>query len=193
MANYDGLTRNTWPGTWSPTGNHPIVLDTEVRGALRFISGEVGDRLTDIPGQRLQEGMLVYVKTGYDSVVGEEYYKYSLLEGQSRNASTGEMPNAAENWSRTFVASVSASSVSSTPSGSVSATNVQDAINELANQQFSQANAPTGPNIEEGALWYQTTTENLYVYREVSQNVFNWLPLIIGSDDNSDTLDGGLY
>lgn len=193
MANYDGLTRNTWPGTWSPTGNHPIVLDTEVRGALRFISGEVGDRLTDIPGQRLQEGMLVYVKTGYDSVVGGEYYKYSLLEGESRNASTGEMPNAAGNWTRTFVASVDAANVTVSPSGSITATDVQGAIVELANQQFSQENAPTGPNIEEGALWYQTTTENLYVYREVSQNVFNWLPLIIGSDDNSDTLDGGLY
>ena len=38
MAVYDGLTRNTWPGTWSPSSTHPIVLDTEVRGSLRFVS-----------------------------------------------------------------------------------------------------------------------------------------------------------
>ena len=99
MAVYDGLTRNQWPGTWSPSSDHPIVLDTEIRGALRFTSGEVGDKLEDITGQRLQEGMLVYLKTGYDSFAGDTYYKYSLLSGESRNIATGEMPNATGNWS----------------------------------------------------------------------------------------------
>ena len=99
MAVYDGLTRNQWPGTWSPSSDHPIVLDTEIRGALRFTSGEVGDKLEDITGQRLQEGMLVYLKTGYDSFAGDTYYKYSLLGSESRNIATGEMPNATGNWS----------------------------------------------------------------------------------------------
>ena len=99
MPNYDGLTRNTWSGTWSPTGDHPIVLDTEIRGSLRYVSGDTGDQLTDITGQRLQEGMLVYVKNTYGSVTGDKYYTYSLLSGESRNLSTGDMPNAAGNWS----------------------------------------------------------------------------------------------
>ena len=99
MAVYDGLTRNQWPGTWSPSSNHPIVLDTEIRGALRFASGGAGDTLTDITGQRLQEGMLVYLKTGYGSFTSNTYYKYSLLVGESRNAATGAMPNAVGNWS----------------------------------------------------------------------------------------------
>lgn len=99
MPNYEGLTRNTWTGTWSPTGDHPIVLDTEIRGSLRFVSGDASDQLTDITGQRLQEGMLVYVKNTYGSVTGDKYYSYSLLSGESRNASTGDMPNAAGNWS----------------------------------------------------------------------------------------------
>ena len=30
-SNYDGLTRNVWPGTWSTGTNSPIVLDTEGR------------------------------------------------------------------------------------------------------------------------------------------------------------------
>ena len=98
MANYDGLTRNAWTGTWSPSGDHPIVLDTEIRGGLRHISGDSGDQLTDISGQRLQEGMLVYVKNTYGSVTGNKFYQYSLLTGESRNTSTGEMPNAAGNW-----------------------------------------------------------------------------------------------
>ena len=99
MPNYEGLTRNTWTGTWSPTGDHPIVLDTEIRGSLRFVSGDASDQLTDITGQRLQEGMLVYVKNTYGSVTGDKYYSYSLLSGESRNPSTGDMPNAAGNWS----------------------------------------------------------------------------------------------
>lgn len=102
MANYDGLTRNQWPGTWSPSSNHPIVLDTELRGSLRYASGDSGDRLSDITGQRLQDGMLVYIKNEYTengiTYQGGEYYKYSVLSGQSRNASTGELPNASANW-----------------------------------------------------------------------------------------------
>ena len=109
MANYDGLTRNAWTGTWSPSGDHPIVLDTEIRGGLRHISGDSGDQLTDISGQRLQEGMLVYVKNTYGSVTGDTFYQYSLLSGESRDTSTGEMPNAAGNWTEvTFGGSISA-------------------------------------------------------------------------------------
>lgn len=101
-TNYDGLTINKWPGTWSPTGDHPIVLDREIRGGLRFVSGDQGDRLTDIPGQRLQEGMIAYLKTGYtDNGVefkSNTYYQFNLLEGQTRNTSTGSLPNSVSNW-----------------------------------------------------------------------------------------------
>lgn len=101
-SDYSGLTRNLWTGTFSPTASHPIVLDTELRGSLRTVSGSVGDRLTDITGQRLEEGMLVYLKTGYTAGatvrVGGLYYKYSLLLGEIRNTSTGSMPNAEANW-----------------------------------------------------------------------------------------------
>jgi hypothetical protein len=101
-TNYDGLTKNSWPGTWSPSSNAPIALDTELRGTLQSISGETGDRLTDIYGQRLTEGMMVYLKTGYSAGgkirSGDTYYKYKLLNGESRNASTGSMPNSDSNW-----------------------------------------------------------------------------------------------
>ena len=67
--------------------HHPIVLDTEIRGGLRFVSGEEGDRLEDISGQRLQEGMLVYLKTGYEygGFQGDKYYKY-LFARRRRSA-----------------------------------------------------------------------------------------------------------
>lgn len=102
-TNYDGLTVNKWPGTWSPSGDQPIVLDQEIRGGLRFVSGDVGDRLTNITGQRLQEGMLAYLKNGYtESGVTFEsgkYYQYRSLEGESRDPATGVLPNSVANWS----------------------------------------------------------------------------------------------
>ena len=102
-TNYDGLTRNVWPGTWSTGTNSPIVLDTEVRGTLQSISGDSGDRLTDIPGARIQEGMLVYVKNGYTSgsttYTADKYYTYKLQGSEVRSNVTGAVPNADANWS----------------------------------------------------------------------------------------------
>lgn len=102
-SNYDGLTRNVWPGTWSTGTNSPIALDTELRGTLQSITGDSGDRLTNIPGARIQEGMLVYVKTGYTAGgytrAGDTYYTYKLGGGESRSAITGAVPNAEGNWS----------------------------------------------------------------------------------------------
>lgn len=102
-SNYDGLTRNVWPGTWSTGTNSPIVLDTEVRGTLHSITGDLNDRLTDIPGARIQEGMLVYVKNTYTSgsttYTGDNYFTYKLQGGQGRDPTTGAVPNADANWS----------------------------------------------------------------------------------------------
>jgi hypothetical protein len=57
--------------------------------------------------------------------------------------------------------------------------------------RFSRSdNAPT-TSLQEGDVWYETDTETLYFYREISQNVFNWIPISTGTD--SDTLDGGNY
>jgi hypothetical protein len=103
-TNYDGLTRNVWPGTWSTGTNAPIALDTELRGTLQSISGDSGDRLTDIPGARIQEGMLVYLKTGYIAGAvtrdSDTYYTYKLQGGESRSAITGAVPNAEANWTQ---------------------------------------------------------------------------------------------
>ena len=90
------------------------------------------------------------------------------------------------------IQSIDAENITNTPTGSITATNLEEAINQLANQQFTQATAPTGVNVGEGDIWYETDTENLYIYREVSPGVFDWRPIIIGST-NSDSLDGGLY
>src|SRR6056300_1074794 len=99
---YDGLTLNSWPGTWVPSGDHPIVLDSHVRGGLRYISGQENDRLKDIPGEKVQPGMLVYIENGYteDGEVYEPgtFYQYSAVAGENRNANNGRRPNAKANW-----------------------------------------------------------------------------------------------
>ena len=75
MSNYNGLTRNQWPGTWSPSSSHPIVLDGEIRGGLRYVSGVDSDTVTNITGQRLQDGMLVYVKNAHGTFEGDKCRK----------------------------------------------------------------------------------------------------------------------
>jgi hypothetical protein len=137
-TDYSGLTRNVWPGTWSTGSNSPIALDTELRGTLQSISGDSGDRLTDIPGARLTEGMLVYVKTGYTAGLvtrtGDSYYKYKLQAGESRSSVTGAMPNAEANWEVATFGSGGAGSDGATgatgamgATGSMGATGVQGA------------------------------------------------------------------
>lgn len=100
MPNYDGLARNAWPGTWSTNGTHPIVLDVEQRGGLRLVSGSGTDTLVNVASGMLQDGMLAYVASGYHADVSAgKYYKYSVLEGESRDSSTGFLPNNSGNWS----------------------------------------------------------------------------------------------
>jgi hypothetical protein len=96
MANYDGLSRNEWPSTWSPSADHPIVLDTEARGGLRYVSGDSGDQFSDITGQRLQDGMLVYLRDSYGDFEGGRYYQYNTTA--TRNVNDGTLPNTDSNW-----------------------------------------------------------------------------------------------
>ena len=87
---------------------------------------------------------------------------------------------------------VIAENVPVTPSGVVTATNLQDALEELANQIFKSDEAPVSGNLEPGDIWYETDTESLYYYREVSPSVFAWVPISTGTG-TSDILDGGAY
>ena len=91
-VNYDGLTRNEWPGTWSPSGNHPISINNEGRGGVQSVAGTTGDELTDIPGQRLDEGMLVWDATA------ELFYQYRIQSGDAARDASGRLPNATANW-----------------------------------------------------------------------------------------------
>lgn len=87
-----------------------------------------------------------------------------------------------------------ASGVSFNPYGTVTATNLQAAVEQLADQDFRTTETPTGPNIEEGDTWYDIDDNQLKVYRETSSGVFEWVPIIVGNiSPDSDTLDAGAF
>ena len=101
-----GLPGINFANTLISDGEHPLVLDGDLRGTLQYITGDDSDQLLDILGSRLQEGMLVYIKRTYDELDGttrtaETYYQYKLQSGDSEarvEAAGGTLPNAIGNW-----------------------------------------------------------------------------------------------
>ena len=78
----------------------------------------------------------------------------------------------------------------------ITADNVRDAIQQLADQQFRGTTAPSSStaNLEEGDLFYDTDDNQIKVYRETSSGVFEFVPIIVGdASGDSDTLDAGAF
>ena len=87
-----------------------------------------------------------------------------------------------------------ASGISNVAYGSITATNVQEALEQLADQSFRQAAAPTGATVSEGDTWYDTDDDEFKVYRETSTGVFQWVPIMLGAaGGDSDIVDGGAF
>ena len=59
---------------------------------------------------------------------------------------------------------------------------------------FRQSSTPSGSNLAEGDLWYNTSSEELFVYRQVSGG-YEWHTIASagGSSPTSFTLDGGSF
>jgi len=87
-----------------------------------------------------------------------------------------------------------AESVTYTQTGSLPGGNLQDALGDLADQFFRQASTPSGDNLAEGDLCYNTSSDELFVYRQVSGG-FEWHTIASagGSSPTSFTLDGGSF
>ena len=97
------------------------------------------------------------------------------------------------------VAGGSAGDISFTPVGTITATNIQDALHQIADQQFVQTTAPlvSDSNLDEGDLWYNTTDNKLMVYRNTT-----WEEVVVAAQlsESSDTaeysdvtLNGGYF
>jgi len=90
------------------------------------------------------------------------------------------------------VPALGSSGISVTPYSTITATDLQGALEQLADEKFIQTTTPSS-NIDGGDFWYNTDTETLYVYREIN-GVFNWVPVITGdSGADSNTIDAGSY
>jgi len=88
----------------------------------------------------------------------------------------------------------SAGDISYLQTGSLPGGNIQEALSDLADQFFRQASTPSGDNLAEGDLWYNTSSDELFVYRQVSGG-FEWHTIASagGSSPTSFTLDGGSF
>ena len=77
-----------------------------------------------------------------------------------------------------------------------SASTVEQALLQLADQFFVQTTAPTAgtTNLAEGDFFYDTDDNQLKIYRETSVGSFNWVPVMIGNTSAaSDTIDAGSF
>ena len=88
----------------------------------------------------------------------------------------------------------SAGDIVYTQTGSLPGGNMQDALADLADQFYRQSSTPSGSNLGEGDLWYNTSTEELFVYRQVSGG-YEWHTIASagGSSPTSFTLEGGSF
>ena len=88
----------------------------------------------------------------------------------------------------------SAGDIVYTQTGTLPGGNVQEALADLADQFFRQSSTPSGDNLAEGDLWYNTATDELLVYRQVSGGFeFHVIASAGGSSPTAFTLDGGSF
>jgi len=83
-------------------------------------------------------------------------------------------------------------SMSVTPYKTITKTNVQQALEELADQNFRGSTTPTGSTLEVGDTWYDTANNIFYVYRTVG-GITDWYPLLNTDVGEEDNLDGGAF
>ena len=87
-----------------------------------------------------------------------------------------------------------AANISITPYNTITSSNLQTALQQLADQNFRGASAPTGSTLDEGDIWYDTDDDQLKVYRETSNGNFACVPIMVGNiSPDSDTIDAGAY
>ena len=94
------------------------------------------------------------------------------------------------------ISTANAAALAVTPHGTITATNVQDALQQLADQNFRGTTAPTAgtTNLEEGDFFYDTDDDQLKVYRETSTGTFEFVPIMVGNiSPDSDTVDAGAF
>ena len=126
--------------------------------------------------------------------VTEEVTKVAVSSSNGISVSMGEQFTNVHVNNFAIPVAQSAAAIDFSPYGSLTATNVSEALQQLADQNFRGPSVPTGPTVGEGDIWYDTDDDELKVYRETSTGVFQWVPIIVGAaGSDSDTLDAGAF
>tara|TARA_Y100000385_G_scaffold147358_1_gene152941 strand:+ start:3728 stop:4069 length:342 start_codon:yes stop_codon:yes gene_type:complete len=91
-------------------------------------------------------------------------------------------------------ASFTASGLEFTPHATITGTNIQAALEQLADQFFRGNDVPSASttNLAEGDFFYDLNDNQLKVYRETSNNVFQFVPLAQATGD-METVDAGSF
>ena len=90
----------------------------------------------------------------------------------------------------TSLGSQEASAINYSPTGRMAATTVQGALDEIAGDFFVQDCTPSGSQLNEGDLWYDTDDDELKVYRGTT---WQTLAGAGGTAETMLTLDGGSF
>ena len=90
----------------------------------------------------------------------------------------------------TQISATVATAIIYSPTGRMESTNVQTALDEIAGDFFVQDGTPSGSQLNEGDLWYDTDDDELKVYRGTT-----WQTLAGAGGDAETmlTLDGGSF
>ena len=83
-----------------------------------------------------------------------------------------------------------AAGIGFSPYGTVASTNVQSALQEIADQFSIQTSAPGTPN--EGDLFYDTDDDRLQVYADADGSR-KWVTILSAAADDMQRLDGGSF
>lgn len=78
------------------------------------------------------------------------------------------------------------------PYATITSTNLQTALEQLADQNFRGSSIPPSATLEVGDTWYDTANNIFYVYRTVN-GITDWYPLLNTDADKPDRLDGGAF
>ena len=90
----------------------------------------------------------------------------------------------------TQISATVATAITYEPSGRMESTNVQTALDEIAGDFFVQDGTPSGSQLNEGDLWYDTDDDEIKVYRE---STWQTLAGAGGTAETMLTLDGGSF
>ena len=90
----------------------------------------------------------------------------------------------------TPVTITTAAGIGFSPYGTVASTNVQSALQEIADQFTIQTSAPGTPS--EGDLFYDTDDDRLQVYADADGSR-QWITILRAAADDMQRLDGGSF